>query len=132
VGRFPADRPPGAPGARAIEAAGIVPFPARRDYHSRPDPIPAARRAATASRPAQEGRPIACRRLGRILILLGVLAWAPYALLRYLLELEVPLWPFLTVHLLGVVPGSILSRWEQIRALIGSRKPGGASGPGQG
>jgi hypothetical protein len=75
------------------------------------------------------------RRLGRTLILLGVLAWAPYALLRYGLGLEVPLWAFLTAHLLGVIPGSILSRWHQIARLLGrgdeTRAPGaGGTEPG--
>ena len=58
-------------------------------------------------------------RLGRVLILVGVLAWAPYAVLHYLMDLDVPVWPFLTVHLMGVIPGSILSRWNQISGLFG-------------
>ena len=38
------------------------------------------------------------RRVGRFLILAGVLAWAPYAFLRYLMGVTVPLWPFLTLR----------------------------------
>ena len=64
------------------------------------------------------------RRVGRFLILAGVLAWAPYAFLRYLMGVEVPVWPFLGVHLAGVIPGSILSRWDRFRALLGKRGEG--------
>jgi hypothetical protein len=61
-----------------------------------------------------------------MLILLGVLAWVPYALTRYLLGWEVPVLPFLVAHLCGVIPGSLLSRWDQITRLLrlGGRRDG--------
>jgi hypothetical protein len=58
-------------------------------------------------------------RLGRALILLGVLAWVPYAAFRYGLGWDVPLGPFLSLHLAGVIPGSVLLRWDQLRRLMG-------------
>jgi hypothetical protein len=59
------------------------------------------------------------KRWGRALILLGVSAWVPYFALKYLVHNEVPLGPFLTVHLLGVIPGAILARGEELSALLG-------------
>jgi hypothetical protein len=46
------------------------------------------------------------RRLGEVLILLGVLAWAPYFILSR--DGEVESWPFLAAHLSGVIPGAVL------------------------
>lgn len=46
------------------------------------------------------------RRLGDVLILLGVLAWAPYFILSR--NGEVASWPFLVWHLSGVIPGAVL------------------------
>ena len=48
------------------------------------------------------------RKLGAVLIVLGVLAWVPYAILKYALDVDVSVVPFLVWHLLGVVPGSKL------------------------
>jgi hypothetical protein len=48
------------------------------------------------------------RRAGRILIWVGVLAWVPYMVLKYYLGHDVSPLPFLTVHLLGVIPGAYL------------------------
>jgi len=45
---------------------------------------------------------------GSVLILLGVCVWAVYAVLRWGLGWELSLEGFLTFHLLGVIPGSIL------------------------
>jgi hypothetical protein len=59
------------------------------------------------------------KRWGRRLILLGVAAWVPYFTLKYLGHSEVPLGPFLTVHLLGVIPGALLARGEELSALLG-------------
>jgi hypothetical protein len=53
------------------------------------------------------------RRTGRILIAIGVLAWLPYVILKYVAGFDVPVVPFLAVHLSGVVPGSILSRMKR-------------------
>lgn len=54
--------------------------------------------------------------LGRIFIWIGVLAWAPYFLLNYAVGTHVPVGPFLTVHLIGVLGGSLLSGRRWIRA----------------
>ena len=48
-------------------------------------------------------------RIGKILIWVGVLAWVPYAALKYGARVPVPLAPFLTAHLLGVIPGAVLA-----------------------
>ena len=50
------------------------------------------------------------RRAGRVLIWLGVMAWVVYAVVKYLLRMDVSVTPFLVAHLLGVVPGAVL-RW---------------------
>jgi hypothetical protein len=46
--------------------------------------------------------------LGRMLIGLGVLAWAPYLYLHYALGQKVVITPYLTAHLTGVLGGSAL------------------------
>jgi hypothetical protein len=52
---------------------------------------------------------------GRVLVLLGVAAWIPYFALKYLVQQEdVSIAPFLTVHLLGVIPGALLVRSESL------------------
>ncbi len=48
--------------------------------------------------------------VGSWLIIVGVLMWVPFCLLKRLLGLDVPVWPFLTLHLLGVIPGAYLKR----------------------
>lgn len=55
------------------------------------------------------------RILGRILIWFGVLAWLPYAWLKYILHADPEMLPFLAVHLAGVIPGVLLARWPQRR-----------------
>ena len=47
------------------------------------------------------------KRIGEVLIALGVLAWAPYLYLSGS-EREVPSLPFLIWHLSGVIPGALL------------------------
>ena len=64
-----------------------------------------------------EWTPESRRRLGRILLLIGGLAWVPYMIGKYLLGMTLPVWPFLTVHLCGVIPGSLLKRWDWISGL---------------
>ena len=54
--------------------------------------------------------------LGRYLIWIGVLAWVPYFFLNYVSGLHVPMVPFLTVHLIGVLGGSLLSGPRLLRA----------------
>ena len=57
-------------------------------------------------------------RLGRALILVGVVAWLPYGILKYGMGQEVVMYPFLTVHLLGVIPGFLLRRESLLRRLF--------------
>ena len=57
-------------------------------------------------------------RLALILILVGVTAWVPYGILKYGMGQEVVIYPFLTVHLLGVIPGFILRREALLRRLF--------------
>ena len=51
---------------------------------------------------------------GRILILLGVAMWIPYAVLL-LSGGEPEVGRFLPFHLAGVIPGALLARWDWIR-----------------
>ena len=48
-----------------------------------------------------------------LLIAVGVAAWIPYALLKYIMGYHVPVLPFLVVHLMGVIPGSYLRYLER-------------------
>lgn len=57
-------------------------------------------------------------RWGRLLILVGVVAWLPYGILKYGMGQDVVVYPFLTVHLLGVIPGFILRREALLRRLF--------------
>lgn len=57
-------------------------------------------------------------RLGRLLILVGVAAWVPYGIVKYGMDQEVVMYPFLAVHLLGVIPGSVLRREALLRRLL--------------
>lgn len=63
-------------------------------------------------RAAPRGPRPARKRLGDVLIVVGVLAWVPYFILREQ-GVDAPSTPFLVWHLLGVIPGSILTytRW---------------------
>lgn len=54
-------------------------------------------------------------RIGKVLLWIGILAWLPYAILKYGLGHEVHVAPFLTAHLCGVIPGSILTRMARRR-----------------
>jgi hypothetical protein len=45
-----------------------------------------------------------------MLIFLGALAWLPYAIQKYVLDLHVIMAPYLAAHLFGVVPGMLLRR----------------------
>ncbi|MBI4201490.1 MAG: hypothetical protein HY532_00045 [Chloroflexi bacterium] len=67
---------------------------------------------------AQQHRPSRNRRIGRILILAGVAVWIPYFALK-LAGNDPALGLFLPFHLAGVIPGSILSRWRQLKRLLG-------------
>lgn len=48
------------------------------------------------------------RRLGSVLILLGVAVWVPYFIFKNFAATEVSLAPFLILHLSAVVPGLLL------------------------
>ena len=67
---------------------------------------------------SQEKATSKIRRLGRLLILAGVAVWAPYFVLK-VAGRDPQLAYFLPFHLAGVVPGAILSRWHQIKRLLG-------------
>lgn len=57
------------------------------------------------------------RRVGKILLWIGVVAWLPYMVLKYAMgHADTPVAPYLTCHLCGVIPGSIISRWPWIKA----------------
>lgn len=58
--------------------------------------------------------------LGRVLILAGVAVWIPYLALK-LAGREPELLYFLPFHLMGVIPGAVLSRWRQLKRLVGPR-----------
>jgi hypothetical protein len=45
---------------------------------------------------------------GRILIILGVFAWAPYLYQKEILAQTIEIVPYLTVHLIGVLGGIAL------------------------
>jgi len=55
---------------------------------------------------------------GRILIWIGVAAWVPYAVQNYALGHEDVMQPYLTAHLVGVIPGSLLLHGDKLLWLI--------------
>jgi hypothetical protein len=57
--------------------------------------------------------------VGKIFLWMGIVAWIPYGIVKYGLGQELPAWPFLAWHLVGVIPGSLILRWDWIRALGG-------------
>ncbi|MFB6286361.1 MAG: hypothetical protein ABEK03_07275 [Candidatus Bipolaricaulia bacterium] len=57
---------------------------------------------------------------GRVLVLIGVAAWVPYAIQAYGLGHEVAMQPYLAAHLVGVIPGSLLLHGDKLLRLIGS------------
>jgi hypothetical protein len=57
------------------------------------------------------------RNMGTVLIILGVSVWAIYAVLHYILEINVSSRDFLAFHLAGVVPGALLRRHQSISEL---------------
>jgi hypothetical protein len=59
------------------------------------------------------------RKMGTILIILGVCVWGVYAVLRYVLDVDVSSRDFLTFHLAGVVPGALLRRHQSICRFYG-------------
>jgi len=59
------------------------------------------------------------KRVGKTFLWLGIAAWFPYGVANYGLGHDLEAWPFLTWHLVGVVPGSLMLRWQRVRALGG-------------
>lgn len=55
---------------------------------------------------------------GRVLVLIGVAAWLPYAVQAYGLGHEVVVTPYLAAHLAGVVPGALLLHGDKLRQLV--------------
>ena len=55
------------------------------------------------------------RRVGRILIWLGVAVWLPYAVMQYGLGRDISVLPWLGLHLGGVIPGSICVMTVRLR-----------------
>jgi len=51
---------------------------------------------------------------GRILIVAGVAVWVVYGIVR-MAGADPGVGWFLPIHLMGVIPGTILSRWETIK-----------------
>jgi len=63
------------------------------------------------------------RRAARILIVLGVLAWAPYFYLTRVAAMDLAIGPFLTAHLTGVLGGSALRISIEIQRRFGGGEP---------
>jgi hypothetical protein len=60
--------------------------------------------------------------IGRIMIILGVLAWLPYLYQKELLDMTVEIRPYLSVHLFGVLGGiALLVSVPLIRLLLKDR-----------
>jgi hypothetical protein len=57
------------------------------------------------------------QRLGRWLILAGILVWGVWLVVK-LTGGEPQLEYFLPVHLLGVIPGSLMSRWSALKKWV--------------
>ena len=55
-------------------------------------------------------------RVGKVFLWIGILAWFPYGILKYIVGQEVSVAPYLTVHLCGVIPGTILTRLARRKA----------------
>jgi len=79
-------------------------------------------RLRARSRPAGE-RPSQRQAWGRLLIILGVLAWAPWFYQTDLLGRELEIAPYLALHLTGVLSGLVLLLsgplqrfWQRLRA----------------
>lgn len=60
------------------------------------------------------------RRIGVVLILTGVSVWGIWLVVK-LAGGDPDVSAFLPFHLAGVVPGSVLSRWDSIRRLMNRR-----------
>lgn len=63
------------------------------------------------------------KRLGTVLLIAGISAWAVYYALKLLTPIQPPFASFLIWHLSGVIPGALL-RGSKILARIGQLLPG--------
>jgi hypothetical protein len=63
------------------------------------------------------------KRVGEILIALGVLAWVPYFYVTEYQARDVSSTPFLVWHLFGVIPGALLRYTRLGRMLFRPRQP---------
>ena len=68
------------------------------------------------------------KRLATIFIVIGVCAWIPYMVLKYGMGEDVIVYPFLAVHLAGMIPGFLLRRWGLIRRLVLRQRAPSADG----
>ncbi len=64
-------------------------------------------------------------RIGSVLILLGVSAWVPYLALKTFGEFSGAVFPFLIVHLAGVVTGAFLKGREWTKRVMEMTGRGG-------
>ena len=78
--------------------------------------------AQTTSAQAEEAGIARIQRIGRYLILSGVIVWAVWLAVE-LSGGEAQVQYFLPFHLSGVIPGSIMSRWGAIRRRLDRRNP---------
>lgn len=76
--------------------------------------------APVATTTLEEDRIARLQRVGRYLILAGVLVWGVWLAVK-LSGGEPHVQYFLPFHLAGVIPGSILSRWGAVRRILGRR-----------
>ena len=75
----------------------------------------------SATSPQEPERVAQIQRLGRWLILAGVLVWGVWLAVKLLGD-EPQVEYFLPVHLSGVIPGSIMSRWGAVRRWLDRRR----------
>jgi hypothetical protein len=70
------------------------------------------------------------RKMGTVLIVLGVSVWAVYAVFHCVLDINVNGRDFLAFHLAGVVPGALLRRHQSISKLYKTYVKGDRYGTG--
>jgi hypothetical protein len=58
------------------------------------------------------------KRISQILVVLGILAWAPYVYLTRIQDTAIEMTPFLVAHLVGVLGGSALRGWIEVKQRI--------------
>jgi hypothetical protein len=68
------------------------------------------------------------RCLGRLLLLAGVAVWIPYGI-ALLAGREPDVRWYLPLHLCGVLPGAVITRWVWIRRRLWPRRPASPTTP---